>query len=127
MEIKKDVLDLAIEEAKAQERAAEKKKRDDAFRKELKAGLKNLAAELMPTEEQQVKIPLSEYISLVYMARDLDTLKNVILDSLTLASYSKAKLKIEYDNEDIASALSVLFPEEYKAKYNKLKASEEGE
>ena len=124
MEIKKDILDKAIEEAKAQERAEEKKKRDDAFRKELKAGLKNLAAELMPTEEQQVKIPLSEYISLVYMARDLDTLKNVILDSLTLASYSKDKLKIEYDNEDIASAFSVLFSEEYKAKYNELKAKE---
>lgn len=124
MEIKKDILDAAIEEAKAQERAEEKKKRDDAFRRELKAGLKNLAAELMPTEEQQVKIPLSEYISLVYMARDLDTLKNVILDSLTLASYSKDKLKIEYDNEDIASAFSVLFPEEYKAKYNELKAKE---
>ena len=125
MESKKDILDLAIDEAKAQERAAEKKKRDDAFRKELKAGLKNLAAELMPTEEQQVKIPLSEYISLVYMARDLDTLKSVILDNLTLGYTSRLKLK--YDDEAIATAISVLFPEEYKAKYNELMANKEGE
>ena len=122
METKKDVIDLAIDEARKEEKAAEKKKRDDAFRRELKAGLKNLAAELIKTEEQQVKIPLSEYISLVYMARDLDTLKTAILDSLTLG-YSKG-LKIEYDNEAIASAFSVLFPEEYKAKYNELKTKE---
>lgn len=124
METKKDVIDLAIDEARKEEKAAEKKKRDDAFRRELKAGLKNLAAELIKTEEQQVKIPLSEYISLVYMARDLDTLKTAILDSLTLG-YDR--LKIEYDDKDIINAFSVLFPEEYKAKYSELKANKEGE
>ena len=121
MESKKDILDLAIDEAKAQEMAAEKKKRGDTFRKELKAELKNLVAELEPTEEQQIKVTLSEYISLVCMARDLDSFKGIIADNLTLGYIDGLRLN---NSDAVVNAFAVLFPEEARKKYEKLRAKE---
>ncbi len=103
---------MAEEEvAKEQEKARAKKKATDNFKKELRESLINMVAELAPQAEQQIKIDLSEYISLVYMARDLDVFKMAIKRALKL-NYSGEKLYIG-DGDEIADAFKTLYFEEY--------------
>lgn len=103
---------MAEEEvAKEQEKARAKKKATDNFKKELRESLINMVAELAPQAEQQIKIDLSEYISLVYMARDLDVFKRAIKRALKL-NYSGKELYIG-DGDEIADAFKTLYFEEY--------------
>lgn len=104
---------IAEEEVtKEQEKAAKKKKAADNFKKELKAALENMLIDIATDDEQVVKITLSEYISLVYMARDLDILKETIAKSLGL-SYNKEYLVLN-DSENILNAFKFLYAEEYE-------------
>ena len=125
------MIDLEIEEALEQEQAdaekakkAESKKAMENFKKDLLTSLKNALADELQ-DEQVVKIPLSEYISLVYMAKDLDTLKSAIEDNLRL-NYSNDGLKLD-DDQKVVDAYAILYPVEYKAMLTKLKLVNEGE
>lgn len=103
---------IAEEEvAREQEKTRAKKKAADNFKKELKESLINMVAELAPQAEQQVKIDLSEYISLVYMARDLDVFKRAIKRALKL-NYNGERLYIG-DGDEIEDAFKTLYYEEY--------------
>ena len=110
-----NTIDLAIEEAKEQEREEKERKAKADLKKALMAGLKGV----MPApEEQQVKVPLSEYISLMCMVRDFDTLRGVILESLEL-SYSGDDLRLAGD--EVLNACKVLFNADLKLRYTELK------
>ena len=110
---------MAEEEVKReQEKTKAKKKAADNFKKELKESLVNMVAELAPQAEQTVKISLSEYIGLVYTLRDLELLKAVLFNNMTL-SYSKEYAKLTND-EEIINVLKLLYPTEYNEAYKKL-------
>ena len=120
----------AIEEAKEQERKERerkaekiKKMEEENFKRELINGLRDVldkdASER--AETQKVQIPLNEYIELVCMVRDLDTLKGAMLESLEL-DYSGEGLRVAGDAA--INAFKVLFTAEYKHKLAKLKGGE---
>lgn len=107
-----------IADAKAEEevRAEFKNSKNnvaDNFKSELKAALKNALADVTEIDEQIVRITLGEYMSLVYMARDLDLLKTAIARSLGL-SYNEEYLSIKHDDE-ILDTYKTLYREEYDA------------
>ena len=70
-----------IEEAKAEEKAAEEKK-EEKFRKELRKGLEEA---LNVKKEQQVSIPVAEYVMLKQKERDLELLAMSIMEDLELS------------------------------------------
>lgn len=128
MDKEKDIIDLAIDEAKEQEKAEKQKKKEienkraaESLRKELVITLKNALADELK-EEQSVKIPLSEYIDLVYRARDLDTIKENLIANFELG-YTRETL-IENDREVMAQVFKVLYPFEYLNILNNLKLAE---
>lgn len=106
-----------IEEAKAEEKAAEEKK-EEKFRNELRKGLEEA---LNVKKEQQVSIPVAEYVVLKQKERDLELLAMAIMEDLEL-SYDKEKLRVS-DGKSIVGAFKTLYNvayetilEEYKAK-----------
>lgn len=133
MDIEEMIADAKAEEEVATERekAARQKKSTDNLKKdfickELKDTLKNIVKELADNnEEQTVTISLDEYISLVFMARDLDILKKAIERALKL-SYDNDYLTI-YDGKEIVESFKTLFYEEYNDLFNLLTESEKGE
>ena len=102
-----------IEEAKAEEKAAEEKK-EEKFRKGLEEALN-------VKKEQQVSIPVAEYVMLKQKERDLELLAMSIMEDLEL-SYDKENLRVS-DGKSIVGAFKTLYNvayetilEEYKAK-----------
>lgn len=93
-----------IEEAKAEEKAAEEKK-EEKFRKELRKGLEEA---LNVKKEQQVSIPVAEYVMLKQKERDLELLAVSIMDDLEL-SYDKEELRISVGKNTVGT---------FKALYN---------
>lgn len=109
-------LEDMIEEAKAEEKAAEERK-EEKFRKELRKGLEEA---LNVKKEQQVSIPVAEYVVLKQKERDLELLAMAIMEDLEL-SYDKEKLRV-LDGKSIVGAFKTLYNvayetilEEYKA------------
>ncbi len=94
-----------------QEKARAKKKIADDFKAELKKSVKAMLDEIYEEKEQLVKVPLSEYISLVFMARDLDLFKRAISNNFEL-SYNGKDLVIR-DSTEIEETFKSLYPEEY--------------
>jgi hypothetical protein len=89
----------------------------DNFKADLKAALKNALADVTEVDDQLVRITLGEYMSLVYMARDLDLLKTAIARSLGL-SYNEEYLTIKHEDE-ILDVYKTLYREEYDALLSK--------
>jgi hypothetical protein len=87
-----------IEEAKAEEKAAEEKK-EEKFRKELRKGLEEA---LKIKNEQQVSIPVSEYVALKQKERDLELIVMAIMDDLEL-NYDKEDLRISGGNNTVGT------------------------
>lgn len=85
-----------IEEAKAEEKTAEERK-EEKFRKELRKGLEEA---LKIKKEQQVSIPVSEYVVLKQKERDLELIVMAIMDDLEL-SYDKEELRISGGNNTV--------------------------
>lgn len=75
--------------------------------------------------EASVTIPLSEYVVLNYMARDLELLKSTIENAFTL-SYNKAEAFLS-DRDKIEQVYKILYREDYNEILKKLQAEEEGE
>ena len=109
-----------------QEKARAKKKIADDFKAELKKSVKAMLDEIYEEKEQLVKVPLSEYISLVFMARDLDLFKRAISNNFEL-SYNEKSLCIK-DSTEIEETFKSLYPEEYSEalKIIKRNATSEG-
>lgn len=109
-------LEDMIEEAKAEEKAAEERK-EEKFRKELRKGLEEA---LNVKKEQQVSIPVTEYVVLKQKERDLELLAMAIMEDLEL-SYDKENLRV-LDGKSTVGAFKTLYNvayetilEEYKA------------
>ena len=102
-----------IADAKAEEEVIKEQKiaKKESFKKELRESLKSMLADLAPQEEQTVRVPLSEYISLVYIAREVEVLKQAISIDLSL-NYIKDDTRIS-DGYDIVSAFKLLYKDEY--------------
>jgi len=115
--IEEMIADAQAEEQVKAEFKSSKNKMADNFKADLKAALKNALADVTEVDDQLVRITLGEYMSLVYMARDLDLLKNAIARSLGL-SYNEEFLAIKHDDE-ILDVYKTLYREEYDALLSK--------
>ena len=106
---KKVDIEEIIADARAEEEVARNMAKGD-FRDELRGKLKEA---FTPREEENVRIALSEYVTLVKKAMDLDRVLNAIVDNVTL-SYNKEYLRLD-DESKVVDAFRVLYPEAYDA------------
>ena len=109
MENKKVDIEEIIADARAEEEVAREMAKSN-FRDELRGKLKEA---FTPREEESVRIALSEYVTLVKKAMDLDRVLNAIVDNVTL-SYNKEYLRLD-DESKVVDAFRVLYPEAYDA------------
>ena len=109
MENKKVDIEEIIADARAEEEVAREMAKSN-FRDELRGKLKEA---FTPREEENVRIALSEYVTLVKKAMDLDRVLNAIVDNVTL-SYNKEYLRLD-DESKVVDAFRVLYPEAYDA------------
>lgn len=93
---------------------------EDKFGNELRKGLEEA---LNVKKEQQVSIPVSEYVILKQKERDLELLATAIMDDLEL-SYDKEELKISGGNNTVRS-FKTLYNTCYKSILGDFKAKEE--
>lgn len=121
MDNKKVNIEELIADARAEEEVARLMKDEEDgvriwaqpdFRDELRDKLKEA---FTPREEENVRIALREYVTLVNKAMDLDRILNAIVDNLKL-SYNNEYLRLD-DDDKVVDAFRVLYPEAYDALY----------